>query len=718
VPESFPTVFADEHFYWAAGADLRNDAFPGFGGLLVLGLEAAFGHGPVTPGDQVVFGRLRIRLKDVPFNGTYRVYTPYGVFTFPDLVANSGRFSFTQDIGLNCPPGAFDCALSSSVGPFLLPSSTPGGAELPPVGPSTTGLQAPYPGTGKKYIADPLRTGPVTGSPLPGFTTSDGPRNPNIFRVEYVGPGQPLLLAETFDFSLMGRIYEGAVPSRVTLDRASYARPVNADGTGNKLDVYATALPGLQARLPGMAPVAPVSPALVFYEGPCRVDPATGALARPDVLRDLAGDPVLDAAGAVIPLAPRTMGAVPGWKFQAGQSQPGVLPPAVCVEQTNALDVTGRVVPSFSQAPVGDQITITEALFDPDTLSLSVKATSSDLLFPPLLTLGGYGDLVNGQLTVSALKAPPRTITVVSAAAGLNQRRVDTRYSTGVNSNVPLAANDTVALLEDGPATTIDVLANDRLRGAPVPAGAVVTIIAGSGPQLGTAVVNANGTITYVPRLNANGTDGFTYTVTVADVASNAAGVSIAIAPVSDAPTAVADAFNATVNVSATLNVFANDSDPDGDLSSAVVVLPPVGATVTGGANGVFTFSAPVAGTYAFTYAARDAAGSLSAPATVTVSVFAAETITVGRAEFTTRQLRWVITGNAAPAAGQQLTISYFDGPNRNFVVANAVVSQTGTWSVDFRPATGLYDPRNAQAAQIVVTGPGGGRAVASFRIK
>ena len=26
VPESFPDVFADEHFYWAAGADLRSEA--------------------------------------------------------------------------------------------------------------------------------------------------------------------------------------------------------------------------------------------------------------------------------------------------------------------------------------------------------------------------------------------------------------------------------------------------------------------------------------------------------------------------------------------------------------------------------------------------------------------------------------------------------------------------------------------------------------------
>lgn len=165
-PESFPNQWAEEHFYWMADARL-GDA------RLVLGLEATFAQEIVKPGDQVVFGRLRLRYDDVPASGTYTFYTPYGKFVFPNVPAGE-RIIQTFDIGFACPAGQFDCALTSHVGPFLLASNTPGGPELPPVF-----------GPGGTYIASPGRQGPVTGSPLEDYVVGDGTtRNPNIFRIE------------------------------------------------------------------------------------------------------------------------------------------------------------------------------------------------------------------------------------------------------------------------------------------------------------------------------------------------------------------------------------------------------------------------------------------------------------------------------------------------------------------------------------------------------
>jgi hypothetical protein len=50
-PEVFPTSFSEEHFYWAGNAIVP---MPNNGGnaILVLGLEGAFGGGPVLAGDQ------------------------------------------------------------------------------------------------------------------------------------------------------------------------------------------------------------------------------------------------------------------------------------------------------------------------------------------------------------------------------------------------------------------------------------------------------------------------------------------------------------------------------------------------------------------------------------------------------------------------------------------------------------------------------------------
>src|SRR3954464_1358480 len=58
-PESFPTNFFDEHFYFAGDASLT----PQVGKALVrVAVEAAFVKGPVVAGDQMAFARIRVKL--------------------------------------------------------------------------------------------------------------------------------------------------------------------------------------------------------------------------------------------------------------------------------------------------------------------------------------------------------------------------------------------------------------------------------------------------------------------------------------------------------------------------------------------------------------------------------------------------------------------------------------------------------------------------------
>ncbi|MBP1777527.1 MAG: hypothetical protein H6Q86_3537, partial [candidate division NC10 bacterium] len=327
-PETFPSQFFDEHFYWAASADVSNQMPNGGRASLVLALEGAFAAGDVIPGDQIVFGRVRIRIDPLPASGTYTVYTPFGKYTFPNQAAGA-RLFFTEDIGIQCPPGDFTCALTSKVGPFLLPSAAPGGAEMPPVSaanptPDTDpqhfpgGAPTAYPGTGRSYIADPARIGAVTGSALAPFVSpADGlTYNHNIFRIE--GPTGVL---STFDFSLMGRVFEGPLAGQVTVDRASYAR----SATANKVDVFATGLPSTQARIPAGPPPAQVTPQLQYYDAPCVAN--------------------LDANGNLLsysaPAVPATQMLGAGNNYW-GQSAPGTVPSAVCVMQANAVDANGN----------------------------------------------------------------------------------------------------------------------------------------------------------------------------------------------------------------------------------------------------------------------------------------------------------------------------------------------------------------------------------------
>jgi hypothetical protein len=211
-----------------------------------------------------------------------------------------------------------------------------------------------------------------------------------------------------------------------------------------------------------------------------------------------------------------------------------------------------------------------------------------------------------------------------------------------------VATNDSFTLAEDSGARSLDILTNDT--GV---AGGTVTLL--TQPRLGTASVNPDGSITYTPNLNANGADAFTYQVATATAVSNSGNVAISLTPVNDPTTAVNDGpFTAQAGVSLQLpNVLDNDIDADGrtDLVDAVELTATTpGATVSGGLDGVVTFSAATPGNYTFTYRAKDKAGILSNPATVIVNVIGADTVVAAQALFRTTQKRWVISGTDDPA--------------------------------------------------------------------
>ncbi len=311
------------------------------------------------------------------------------------------------------------------------------------------------------------------------------------------------------------------------------------------------------------------------------------------------------------------------------------------------------------------------------------KATSSDTLSAPTLTLGGLGDLTAGSITVSPLIAPPAKITVLSSQGGTADLLVST--GTGTPAGIPVAVNDSVTIAEDSGPSVINVLANDGNA-----VGGTVTLT--TAPRLWSAVLNPDGTVTYTPNANAFGSDSFTYTVTVGATVSNAGNVAVTITPVNEAPVAVNDTATTSVNVARAINVLANDSDPDGaaDLAAAVNVTQPTsaGASISVSA-GTVTFTAAAAGTYTFTYQAQDSAGAVSAnTATVTVTVAGAGTVAITRAQFTRSQGRLRVDGTIAPDAGQSIRVDLISSAGAVLASAGTTTEVAGAWTVDVRGIT------------------------------
>ena len=86
----------------------------------------------------------------------------------------------------------------------------------------------------------------------------------------------------------------------------------------------------------------------------------------------------------------------------------------------------------------------------------------------------------------------------------------------------PDAVNDTVSV-KKGQAQTVNVLSNDIANGQ------TLTVALVTPPSIGTATVNANGTITYQPPPTVTGTTSFTYNVTTPGGGTDTATVTVTI---------------------------------------------------------------------------------------------------------------------------------------------------------------------------------------------
>jgi hypothetical protein len=299
-------------------------------------------------------------------------------------------------------------------------------------------------------------------------------------------------------------------------------------------------------------------------------------------------------------------------------------------------------------------------------------------------------------VVVPSVVVPTAKVKVVSNVSG----SVELLVTTGIAPDATLpppptvlqAVNDSYTFKEDAGPQILPILSND----VGTAGGSVAIVIA---PRLGTAAVNANGTVTYTSTLDANGNDSFTYQVTTATGVSNIANVGVAITAVNDPPTAVNDGpFNVNINVASPLpSLITNDTDPDGAANIVAAVQftqpTPAGASIKTDAAGNVTFTATKGGTYTFTYHAKDAAGAISAnAATVTVNAIGSDVVVVSSALFRSDQNRWVISGTGS-APDQTISLTYEDGSAAGFEVGQALVTVTGAWTLDIRGVTGTENP-------------------------
>ena len=187
----------------------------------------------------------------------------------------------------------------------------------------------------------------------------------------------------------------------------------------------------------------------------------------------------------------------------------------------------------------------------------------------------------------------------------------------------PVAADDAYSVNED---TTLAVTAPGVLANDTDADGNPLTAVLVSGPSSGTLTLNSNGSFTYTPAANFNGTVSFTYKANDGFADSNIATVSITVTPVNDAPVLAVAAASPDVGVigiphdvdeGQTLNIVVSAMDVDGDtLTFSAAGLPP-GASF----NTPFTWTpdSGQAGTYYVNFEVSDGQASDSEEIVITV---------------------------------------------------------------------------------------------------
>ena len=121
--------FPEEAFWWAAESELTTNG--GGQALLIMALEAAFNPEVVANGNQISFGRLRIRVDNLVPGETYRVTHPFGVDIFTNVAGGPRGINFTEDVGCEVTPCNFTLALGSRIGSFLTWDTFPNDPALP-----------------------------------------------------------------------------------------------------------------------------------------------------------------------------------------------------------------------------------------------------------------------------------------------------------------------------------------------------------------------------------------------------------------------------------------------------------------------------------------------------------------------------------------------------------------------------------------------------------
>uniref|UniRef100_A5WEM5 Putative outer membrane adhesin like protein n=1 Tax=Psychrobacter sp. (strain PRwf-1) TaxID=349106 RepID=A5WEM5_PSYWF len=294
----------------------------------------------------------------------------------------------------------------------------------------------------------------------------------------------------------------------------------------------------------------------------------------------------------------------------------------------------------------------------------------------------------NGTVTISAdgsYKYTPKanfngsdsfTYTITDGTETITQTATITVESV---NDLPVSKDTAIQAVED-------TVATGKLSSATDVDGDKLTYALADKVANGSVVVNADGSYSYTPNANFNGTDSFTYTISDGKGGVITQKASVTVQGVNDAPVSTNTAIKAVEDTVAT-GKLSPATDVDGDKLTYALADKAANGTVVVNADGSYKYTpkANFNGKDSFTYTITDGTETITQTATITVA--AVNDLPVSKDSVIQAVEDTVATGKLSSATdvdGDKLTYALADKAANGSVVVNADGSYSYTPNKDF----------------------------------